>query len=105
MQERVQQLEEQSLRLQLGLPAEDAFEHLDTEDDHPEAGSEELRVTYSRRDAVRLAQEVYAQTIAEVNLTLFGGWIRQSDNNYQVAKSLIRELALDQVRRSEPSLF
>ncbi|OAL54162.1 hypothetical protein IQ07DRAFT_629267 [Pyrenochaeta sp. DS3sAY3a] len=96
MQERVQQLEEQNLRLQLGLPAEDAFEHLDTEDDHPEASSGELRVTYSRRDAVRLAQEVYDQTIAEVNLTLFGGWIRQSDNNYQVAKSLIRELGLDQ---------
>ncbi|KAF1939021.1 hypothetical protein EJ02DRAFT_514147 [Clathrospora elynae] len=58
---------------------------------------ESLCVSLTREDVARMADEVQKETIAEVNLSLFGYWIKESDDNYKMAKEYIRELALDQV--------
>ena len=56
-----------------------------------------LHVQYSPSDVARLAKEVYASTIADVELSLFGFWIREDKLHYDQAKEHIRELNVDQV--------
>jgi hypothetical protein len=59
--------------------------------------TESLHVKLSRDDVQRIAREIYDQTVADVNLSLFSYWINESDENYQEAKRHIRELGLDHV--------
>ncbi len=59
--------------------------------------NESLHVNWTEPDIIRLAKELYEETIAEVHLSLLGYWIRDSDEHYEMAKQYIRELALDQV--------
>ncbi|KAL6153141.1 hypothetical protein ACJQWK_03347 [Exserohilum turcicum] len=54
-----------------------------------------LHVNLTREDVQRLTEEIYNETIADVNLSLFSYWINESDENYQEAKQHIRELRLD----------
>jgi hypothetical protein len=70
----------------------------------PDAGQrrrgEPLHVVYSPEDVKRVSEELLNGTIAPVHLSLLGYWICESEEHYQVAKSYIRELSLDQVSYS-----
>jgi hypothetical protein len=59
---------------------------------------ESLHVVYSPEDVKRVSGELLNGTIAPVHLSLLGYWICESEEHYQIAKSYIRELSLDQVR-------
>lgn len=61
------------------------------------AREKSLHVQYTHTDVARLAKEVIAQTIADVELSLFGFWIREDKLHFEQAKLHIRELSLDQV--------
>lgn len=61
---------------------------------------ESLHVNYTVEDVERLAQEVHEETIADVHLSLFAFWIRDKEENYEMATKYIRELKLDQVSLS-----
>lgn len=56
-----------------------------------------LHVNWTPKDVERMAREICDETIADVHLSLFGYWIREQPENYDVAKAYIRELSLDQV--------
>lgn len=58
---------------------------------------ESLHVNFSHDDVRCIAQEIYDETVAEVNLSLFSYWINESSKNYQEASLHIRELRLDHV--------
>ena len=60
--------------------------------------TQSLHVKWTQADVTRLAREIYDETIAEVHLSLFGYWLREKDEHYEMAKQHIRELGLDQVR-------
>ncbi|KAF1851441.1 uncharacterized protein K460DRAFT_391713 [Cucurbitaria berberidis CBS 394.84] len=70
--------------------------------DHDHAGVSQhqrghsLHVNWTLEDVARLARELYNKTIADVHLSLFGYWIQESEEHYDVAKQHIRELNLDQ---------
>ncbi|KAH7394535.1 hypothetical protein BKA66DRAFT_567470 [Pyrenochaeta sp. MPI-SDFR-AT-0127] len=55
-----------------------------------------LHVKLTREDIMQMATEIYDGTIADVHLSLFGYWIRESDEHYDLARQYIRELGLDQ---------
>lgn len=59
-------------------------------------------VTFSPDEVLRLAKEVYDETVAEVTLSLFIFWVCEKEDHYEAAKLHVRELGLDQVsiRRS-----
>lgn len=57
-----------------------------------------LHVNYTPSDVARLAKEIYEGTIADVELSLFGFWIREEKLHYEQARMHVRELSLDQVR-------
>jgi hypothetical protein len=59
--------------------------------------NESLHVSYSAEDVQRMAKEISEETIAPVHLSLLGWWIREKTEHYELAKSFIRELSLDQV--------
>ncbi|KAJ6192973.1 hypothetical protein J3E72DRAFT_407600 [Bipolaris maydis] len=56
---------------------------------------ESLHVNFSHDEVRRIAQEIYDETVAEVNLSLFSYWINENSKNYQEASLHIRELRLD----------
>lgn len=56
-----------------------------------------LQINFTLEDVTRMAEEIYDETIADVHLSLFGYWIQDSDEHYDIAKQYIRELCLDQV--------
>lgn len=56
-----------------------------------------LHVNWTREDVIRMAKEIYDETIPEVHLSLLGYWIREQNEHYDIAKTYIRELSLDQV--------
>lgn len=58
---------------------------------------EPLEIHWTIEDVQRMSKEIYDETIPEVHLSLFGMWINESVENYEIAKSFIRELGLDQV--------
>ena len=60
--------------------------------------AQSLHVNWTEADVTRLAREIYNQTVADVHLSLFGFWIREDEQHYEIAKQHIRELGLDQVR-------
>ena len=59
-----------------------------------------FHVKWTHADVIRLAREIYEETVPEVHLSLFVYWICESTDNYELAKVHIRELGLDQVRIS-----
>jgi hypothetical protein len=59
--------------------------------------NESLHVTWTSEDIERLTKEIYEETIAPVHLSLLGYWIVERTQHYDIAKSYIRELSLDQV--------
>jgi hypothetical protein len=59
---------------------------------------ESLHVNYATEDVKRMATEILDGTIAPVHLSLLGYWICEKPAHYEIAKTYIRELALDQVR-------
>lgn len=67
---------------------------------------ESLHVNFSHDEVRRIAQEIYDETVAEVNLSLFSYWINESSKNYEEASLHIRELRLDHVSiRCSPILL
>ncbi|XP_014551894.1 hypothetical protein COCVIDRAFT_111729 [Bipolaris victoriae FI3] len=62
---------------------------------HKHQRFESLRVNFSHEEVRRIAQEIYDETVAEVNLSLFSYWINESSKNYEEASLHIRELRLD----------
>ena len=60
-----------------------------------------LEVNYTTEDVQRMAEEIYEETTADVHLSLFAYWIRESGENFASAKKVIRELSLDQVCAEE----
>ncbi|EUC41117.1 hypothetical protein COCMIDRAFT_40665 [Bipolaris oryzae ATCC 44560] len=56
---------------------------------------ESLHVNFSHDEVRRIAQEIYDETVAEVNLSLFSYWVNESSKNYEEASLHIRELRLD----------
>lgn len=69
-----------------------------TERDAANDKRESFHVNLAPEEVDSMVQEIYDQTIPEVYLSLFIYWIRESDENYDSAKGLIREMGLDQVR-------
>jgi hypothetical protein len=59
--------------------------------------NESLHVNWTVQDIIRMAHEITNGTIAPVHLSLLGYWIRESHEHYEMAKTHIRELSLDQV--------
>lgn len=51
-------------------------------------------------DIHRVVKQLRNGNISELELSLFAFWIKASNENYTVAKALVRELALDQVSSS-----
>jgi hypothetical protein len=62
-----------------------------------------FHVNFTLDEVDRVAQEISDNTVAPVTLSLFTFWICESRENYETAKSRIRELSLDQVR-TRPNL-
>ncbi|KAF1835323.1 hypothetical protein BDW02DRAFT_578916 [Decorospora gaudefroyi] len=72
--------------------------HVDNEartDGRHHQRNESLHVNLAPEDLVRVAAEIYNETIADVSLSLFIYWIRESVENYEIAKRYVRELGLD----------
>jgi hypothetical protein len=65
---------------------------------------ESLHVVYCPEDVKRVSEELLNGTIAPVHLSLLGYWICESEEHYQIARSYIRELSLDQVRSLLPRI-
>jgi hypothetical protein len=65
---------------------------------------ESLHVVYGPEDVKRVSGELLNGTIAPVHLSLLGYWICESEEHYQIARSYIRELSLDQVRSISPHI-
>ncbi|KAI4640385.1 hypothetical protein J4E93_008591 [Alternaria ventricosa] len=59
--------------------------------------NESLHVNLSAEEVKKYADEVRNMTIADVHLSLFGYWIKESDEHFQEAKKYLRELGLDRV--------
>ncbi|KAI4622680.1 uncharacterized protein J4E87_006247 [Alternaria ethzedia] len=59
--------------------------------------NESLHVNLSPEEVKKYADEVRNMTIADVHLSLFGYWIKESDKHFQEAKKYLRELGLDRV--------
>ncbi|KAI4689043.1 hypothetical protein J4E81_007760 [Alternaria sp. BMP 2799] len=57
--------------------------------------NESLHVNLSQEEVKKYADEVRNMTIADVHLSLFGYWIKESDEHFQEAKKYLRELGLD----------
>ncbi|KAI4920950.1 hypothetical protein J4E85_009065 [Alternaria conjuncta] len=57
--------------------------------------NESLHVNLSAEEVKKYADEVRNMTIADVHLSLFGYWIKESDEHFQEAKKYLRELGLD----------
>jgi hypothetical protein len=64
---------------------------------HHHQRDKSIHIRYVEADIERMAGEVIQETIAEVELSFFGDWINESEENYEMAKKYIRELALDAV--------
>ena len=64
---------------------------------HRHQRRESLRVNLTPEDVERFAGEVRNMTIADVHLSLFGYWIKESDENFREAKKHLRELGVDRV--------
>ncbi|CAG5171329.1 uncharacterized protein ALTATR162_LOCUS7309 [Alternaria atra] len=62
---------------------------------HRHQRRESLRVNLTPEDVERFAGEVRNMTIADVHLSLFGYWIKESDENFREAKKHLRELGVD----------
>jgi hypothetical protein len=56
-----------------------------------------LHVNWTQDDLKRMVIEIYDGTIPDVHLSLLAYWIKEKNENYQLAREHIRELALDQV--------
>ncbi|CAN9326644.1 unnamed protein product [Alternaria sp. RS040] len=56
---------------------------------------ESLHVNLTPDDVERFASEIRNMTIADVHLSLFGYWIKESDENFKEAKKHLRELGVD----------
>ncbi|KAG9188378.1 hypothetical protein G6011_02301 [Alternaria panax] len=56
---------------------------------------ESLHVHLTPKDVERFVDEIRSSTIADVHLSLFGYWIKESDENFREAKKHLRELGLD----------
>ncbi|KAL1794887.1 hypothetical protein ACET3X_006703 [Alternaria dauci] len=56
---------------------------------------ESLHVNLTPEDVKRFAAEIRNMTIADVHLSLFGYWIKESDENFKEAKKHLRELGVD----------
>ena len=59
--------------------------------------NESLHVNLGPEEVKKYADEVRNMTIADVHLSLFGYWIKESDEHFQEAKKYLRELGLDRV--------
>ncbi|KAI4943638.1 hypothetical protein J4E91_009275 [Alternaria rosae] len=57
--------------------------------------NESLHVNLSPEEVKKYVDEVRNMTIADVHLSLFGYWIKESDEHFQEAKKYLRELGLD----------
>ena len=65
-----------------------------------------LHVHYTAADIERMAKEIFEGTLPEVELSLLGWWICESNEHYELAKGFIRELHLDQVSQNQaPSWY
>lgn len=62
-----------------------------------------LHVNYTADDIERMAKEIFEGTVPEVELSLLGWWICESNEHYELAKGFIRELSLDQVSENNIS--
>jgi hypothetical protein len=56
-----------------------------------------LHVNWTQEDVERMAKEIYDESIAAVHLSLLGYWICEMPQHYEMARTHIRELSLDQV--------
>jgi hypothetical protein len=56
-----------------------------------------LHVNWTQEDVERMAKEIYDESIAAVHLSLLGYWICEMPQHYELARTHIRELSLDQV--------
>jgi hypothetical protein len=98
---------EDSFQTNGNVPGTDSHHHLrnesfDTDGTASESGyhhqhDKSFHVTYDEAAVERMAREVKQETIAEVELSLFGHWINESEEKYEMAKKYIRELGLDAV--------
>lgn len=61
-------------------------------------------VNWAWSEFERIATQLYDGTIADIELSLFAYWIIEKEENYRIAKGLVRELALDQVSCSSKAL-
>jgi len=59
--------------------------------------NESLHVKWTENDVIRMAGEIYDESIPVVYLSLLGFWICEDNAHYEMAKAHIRELSLDQV--------
>jgi ABC-type Zn2+ transport system substrate-binding protein/surface adhesin len=62
---------------------------------HRRSGS--LHVNLTPQEVKQYADQVRDMTIADVHLSLFGWWIKESDENFKEAKKHLRELGVDSV--------
>jgi ABC-type Zn2+ transport system substrate-binding protein/surface adhesin len=63
---------------------------------------ESLHVNFTPEDVKRIAGEIRDKTVADVHLSLFGYWIKESDENFKEAKKHLRELGVDRVSCLNP---
>jgi hypothetical protein len=56
-----------------------------------------LHIDWSLDDVKDLVDQLYDGTIVDVKLSLLAFWIKEKEENYQLARGLIRELGVDQV--------
>jgi hypothetical protein len=62
------------------------------------ARDESFQVAFSPKEVAQVAKEIADETVAPVTLSLFIFWVREKPENYEEAKSHIRQLSLDKVR-------
>ena len=55
-------------------------------------------------DLERMASQLLCGMISDLDLALFAFWIKAKNENYRMARELVRELALDQVSDSSSAI-